>query len=231
MQNEAEKQSPSIELYGLPEDLYVKTTEILDELFPVEEIKSVQLVLLEDPHYAPWATMRARYPESLREYEPEWSPDELSPGAFLAKLQPQQVYPSWHYAIEVFVSDDTRMLAGCLTVALPRGGTEQAIRISYWLAEPFQGKGIGSEVIEKLVTMVANTGVYRRIEALVCPENIPSQRILEKNGFEREGLLKEPLKINGKWRDHYLYAIVIKEVDKNIEEEQDEGEGDPPSVS
>jgi [SSU ribosomal protein S5P]-alanine acetyltransferase (EC 2.3.1.128) len=31
---------------------------------------------------------------------------------------------------------------------------------------------------------------------------------LEKAGFLREGLLRKLLYINGKWQDHYLYALM-----------------------
>ena len=224
MQNELETLSPSIELYGLPEEVFNSTLKAIDPHFPVKGIKQTQLVFLADEHYGPWATMRAYSPEAFQEYEPTWSEDELSPGQFVAKIQQQSLYPSWHYAIEVQTDEDVRMLAGCLTVGFPRGGTEKAIRISYWVGQPFQQLGIGSSIIDKLVTMVSEAGFYRRIEALVCPENIPSQRILEKNGFEREGLLKEVLNINGLWRDHYLYTFLAKGVDKKVSKEQDRDE-------
>ena len=34
------------------------------------------------------------------------------------------------------------------------------------------------------------------------PWNTPSLRVLEKNGYEREGISREYLYINGKWEDH-----------------------------
>ena len=33
-------------------------------------------------------------------------------------------------------------------------------------------------------------------------------RLLEKAGFQREGLLRSYLRINGVWQDHYLYALI-----------------------
>ena len=41
-----------------------------------------------------------------------------------------------------------------------------------------------------------------RIEGNVMPRNLPSRRVLEKCGFENEGLSKYYLKINGIWEDH-----------------------------
>jgi [ribosomal protein S5]-alanine N-acetyltransferase len=50
-----------------------------------------------------------------------------------------------------------------------------------------------------------------RLEAACIPENNRSVRVLEKAGFQREGLLRSYLKINGIWQDHYLYALVAGE--------------------
>jgi ribosomal-protein-alanine N-acetyltransferase len=43
------------------------------------------------------------------------------------------------------------------------------------------------------------------------PENLPSVRVLEKVGFRREGLAGNYLRIDGRWRDHYLYAITSED--------------------
>jgi ribosomal-protein-alanine N-acetyltransferase len=221
MRKEKKKQKSLSNLYGLSEEIFNQALKEIEPNFPIKEIDSVDLLPLSAEHYSPWATMRAYSPEVFQEYEPEWSDDELSPEAFVTKLQQTNSYPSWHYAIEIFTKENVRLLAGGLSVVLPRGGTEKAIRISYWVAQPFQQLGIGSAAIEKLADSVFKAGFYRRIEALVCPENIPSQRILEKNGFEREGLLKEVLNINGLWRDHYLYTLLDKKVDKIPDSDQD----------
>ena len=40
------------------------------------------------------------------------------------------------------------------------------------------------------------------------PANTPSQALLRRCGFRREGYALDYLKINGKWRDHILYGVV-----------------------
>ncbi|WP_432490651.1 GNAT family N-acetyltransferase, partial [Flavonifractor plautii] len=47
-----------------------------------------------------------------------------------------------------------------------------------------------------------------RIEAASIPSNQPSIRVLERSGFEREGLARQYLKINGHWSDHILFGLV-----------------------
>ena len=38
--------------------------------------------------------------------------------------------------------------------------------------------------------------------------NAASIRVLERSGFEREGLARSYLKINGRWEDHFLFAAL-----------------------
>jgi ribosomal-protein-alanine N-acetyltransferase len=50
-----------------------------------------------------------------------------------------------------------------------------------------------------------------RIEAACLPTNEPSQGVLIKSGFRYEGLAKKYLKINGKWEDHMIFALLKEE--------------------
>ncbi len=47
-----------------------------------------------------------------------------------------------------------------------------------------------------------------RLEAACLPTNIPSQRLLRRTGFTEEGFARAYLKINGRWEDHLLFAMV-----------------------
>ena len=47
-----------------------------------------------------------------------------------------------------------------------------------------------------------------RLEAGTLLDNIGSQRVLEKNGFERIGIARRYLFIGGDWRDHVLFQRV-----------------------
>lgn len=50
-----------------------------------------------------------------------------------------------------------------------------------------------------------------RIHASCIVENPASARVLEKLGFRREGLTRQNIRIQGEWRDGYLYAILAGE--------------------
>ena len=48
-----------------------------------------------------------------------------------------------------------------------------------------------------------------RLEAATMPNNAASVRVLERNGFRREGFARRLLKINGVWEDHVLHALLF----------------------
>lgn len=52
--------------------------------------------------------------------------------------------------------------------------------------------------------------------------NIASMKVLEHNGFRREGFARQLLKINGVWEDHVLHALL------NGEEPAEVAAGAPP---
>lgn len=78
--------------------------------------------------------------------------------------------------------------------------------IGYWIAPPYRGQGIMSRVVDIYSNwLFQNTGLVR-IEAYVFAHNKASARVLEKAGFEREGLLRKKYLKNGVLTDAFLYA-------------------------
>jgi ribosomal-protein-alanine N-acetyltransferase len=65
--------------------------------------------------------------------------------------------------------------------------------------------------IKQTVDFAFNTLSLHRIEANVMPHNIASLKVLEKNNFNKEGLAKKYLKINGKWEDH-IHMVLLNEL-------------------
>ena len=54
----------------------------------------------------------------------------------------------------------------------------------------------------------------QRIEALIEPPNLSSQRLVEKIGFVREGLLRNYEFTRGKFDDLYMYSLLKQDLDK-----------------
>ncbi len=71
-----------------------------------------------------------------------------------------------------------------------------------------QGRGIATEVMRAIVNYLFNDLKKHRITASIDPANISSIRLVERLGFQKEGLFKESLLIDGKWVDDLVYAIL-----------------------
>ena len=84
-------------------------------------------------------------------------------------------------------------------------------QIGYELSENYWGKGYGTEAAEAVVKYGFNAMDLQRIEALIYPENEGSFRLVEKLGFQYEGLLRSYAYFRNKHQDLKLYARIKKE--------------------
>jgi len=80
--------------------------------------------------------------------------------------------------------------------------------IGYWLAKKHWGKGLATEIARELVKYGFGELKLKKLTAKVFLLNKASARVLEKNGFKLEGILKKDLFKNGKYYDIYLFAKV-----------------------
>ena len=80
--------------------------------------------------------------------------------------------------------------------------------MGYWLGEPFRGKGIMTEVVAKVCEVGFTQYKLIRIEAPVFEFNTASGRVLEKNGFRAEGILRSYFLKNEKPVDVKMYARI-----------------------
>lgn len=69
-------------------------------------------------------------------------------------------------------------------------------------------KGIMDEVAKAVIDYGFNVMKLHSIEANINPENIASQKLLEKNGFVREAYFKENFFWEGKFLDSAIYSLL-----------------------
>ena len=101
-------------------------------------------------------------------------------------------------------ADDT--LLGAITLDNIRRGPAQAGTLGYWIGAPHARAGFMREAIEAVVHHGFSVLDISRVEAACLPENAASRGVLEKSGFKYEGVAQSYLQINGRWRNHVLYA-------------------------
>jgi [ribosomal protein S5]-alanine N-acetyltransferase len=164
------------------------------------------------PHrsdFKQWAAVRDKSRSFLQPWEPVWSGDELSRGAYRSRVSRAQKDAKDGSAFVFFIFDkQTHALTGGITLGHIRYGAAMNGHIGYWMGEPYSGKGLMQDAVLTLVNHAFNRLSLHRLEAACIPGNVRSIRVLEKTGFQREGLLKSYLKINGEWQDHLLFARI-----------------------
>lgn len=103
---------------------------------------------------------------------------------------------------------DDRAIAGMIVLNDVLRGPLQMGNVGYWVDETRCRRGLASAALAEVVEISFGELGLHRLEAGTLPDNVPSQRVLEKNGFERYGYAKQLLLICGEWRDHVLYERV-----------------------
>lgn len=81
--------------------------------------------------------------------------------------------------------------------------------LGYWLSENYWGKGIMTEAIKLIIEFGFKQLKLVRIYADVFPFNKASMKVLEKNGFKLEGILRKNTLKDGKYIDDYRFAKVL----------------------
>ena len=154
-----------------------------------------------------WAALRETSADFLQPWEPSWMADHLTRRSFTTRVYWAQRCISGGTAVPLFLvrrSDQT--ILGAITLDHIRRGPSQSATTGYWIGEPFARQGYMREAIEAVVHYAFNTLDLSRIEAGCLPENTPSRRLLEQCGYKYEGVAQAYLQIDGRWRNHVLYA-------------------------
>jgi RimJ/RimL family protein N-acetyltransferase len=84
-------------------------------------------------------------------------------------------------------------------------------QIGYVLVASERGKGYGTEAVQLAVDYLFMSKDTVRVQAGTFPDNIASQRVLEKAGFQREGTIRKALFAWGEWENVCLYGLLREE--------------------
>ncbi|MBU8608960.1 GNAT family N-acetyltransferase [Bacillus pumilus] len=97
----------------------------------------------------------------------------------------------------IFRKDDPHTLVGIIET-MDLNQKVNAVTIGYFLAEEHWGKGIATEAVSTLLKFLFEEIDMNRIQAEVMPANEVSKKVLLKNGFIKEGLLRQAVLWSGK---------------------------------
>lgn len=96
-------------------------------------------------------------------------------------------------------------IVGTLGISNVVLGALCSANVGYWVDRAHNGKGLATRAVAAALEIAFGELGLHRLEAGTLVDNLGSQRVLERNGFERIGVAPRYLLIGGEWRDHVLY--------------------------
>ncbi|MBW8768113.1 MAG: GNAT family N-acetyltransferase [Geodermatophilales bacterium] len=134
----------------------------------------------------------------------EWSRVRLANEDWLRPWEPSSAVP---WAIRHTPAAYRAMRAAVARRAALRSGY-----LGYWIDRRVAGRGMASLAVALVCDHAFGAAGLHRVQADIRPENLPSQRLVERLGFTAEGLLRRYLDIDGDWRDHRAYALLAEDL-------------------
>ncbi|WP_346621682.1 GNAT family protein [Blastococcus montanus] len=161
-----------------------------------------------------WSALRLANEDWLRPWEPTaavpW-PARHTPAAYRAMRRMVARRARTGISLPFAVRVEGR-LAGQVTVDNIARGALRAGYLGYWIDRSVAGRGVASLAVALVCDHAFGPGGLHRLQADIRPENLPSQRLVQRLGFQQEGLLRRYLDIDGDWRDHLSYALLAEDL-------------------
>lgn len=87
----------------------------------------------------------------------------------------------------------------------------RSLGIGYCFDEPAWGNGYATEAVRAMLQWAYCVLDLNRVEAELDTRNAASARVLEKLGFEREGLRREDCIVSGEVSDSWIYGLLKRD--------------------
>jgi len=117
----------------------------------------------------------------------------------------------------VIVIKNTGQIIGAVGIEDIEKKTDyQIAKIGYWVGKEYWGKGYAKEAVSLVIDFAFKKLKLRKICAHVNEPNITSQKLLEKMGFKKEGILREHVKyqFGDGWLNEFCYGLLRREWEK-----------------
>jgi RimJ/RimL family protein N-acetyltransferase len=128
--------------------------------------------------------------------------------AFLAGAA-QGLEDETHFSL-VIADAATDELLGTIRLGLQGSGVAE---VGYWVRKEARRRGHAARATRLLAEWGIRSLQLARVQLHAFPDNVASQRVAEKAGFTREGLLRSYREVRGERRDLIAFSLVATDVD------------------
>jgi [ribosomal protein S5]-alanine N-acetyltransferase len=166
-------------------------------------LEGVELVTLDDGHIDALASLRVANGDDIRATSAARQSHEFGFDEVVRSLQYRiasagpELYP--------FVIVRDGVLAGDLNLSQVVRGPEQSANVGLLVDRAQRNRGLASTAIALACRLAFEELGLHRLQAGIQPGNLASQKAFARNGFERIGLARGYLCVDGAWRDHLLF--------------------------
>lgn len=145
---------------------------------------------------APWEPIRA-----ADWWEPQSVQSRLS--ADLEDVANDRSLPLW-----ISLAERPDHIVGSIALRNIVRGAMHGCHVGYGLAPEAVGHGYMTEALARTVQIAFSEMSLHRVEANILPRNQRSIDVVERCGFQPEGVCRRYLRIAGRWEDHVRYAVI-----------------------
>lgn len=147
--------------------------------------------------------------DHLRPWEPERPNEFYTIEAVEAQLRAMRRQTEDQSALYWLIHprDSEEIIGECSFTNIIRGPF-QACHLGFSLGGEYEGNGLMHEALAAAISHIFEVHKLHRIMANYQPHNHRSEKLLGRLGFDREGLARKYLKINGRWTDHMLTSLI-----------------------
>jgi ribosomal-protein-alanine N-acetyltransferase len=178
-----------------------------EELSIAAMIEQVELVAVQPSDAEALAELYVSQREFLTPFEPDRPESFYSPAGQRTELEHSVAQHEADLRHRFLITVDGRP-RGTLSISNVVRGPFLSANLGYWVAQEVNGQGVATRAVAAACSWAFDSGGLHRLEAGTLTDNVASQRVLEKNGFERIGLARAYLHIAGAWRDHILFQRI-----------------------
>lgn len=177
---------------------------------PVLEGGGLRLRVPVNADFVQWKRVREASREHLKPFEPRWTVADLGQRAFTERIRraARQIAEGSEFSFFLYdITHGDEALLGGLTLSNIRYRAACHANLGYWMSAEAAGKGYMSRAVGLVLPFAFDRLGLKRVHAACLPHNAASIRVLEKNGFVKEGFAEQYLQIDGEWRDHVLFGL------------------------
>lgn len=99
-------------------------------------------------------------------------------------------------------------IIGTVSFSNIQRGPLSCCTIGYKMDSEYHQQGYCYEALKKAISLISHSLHIHRFVAYILPDNIPSKNLIQKAGFEYEGIARKSIMIGSSFEDHEQYSYI-----------------------